>query len=563
MIREDITAAVKKALEKAGAPGARFAVDYPPSATGAEYATNAALSAARILKRSPREVAEILRSGLASVPIPHVENIEATAAGFLNFHLDRAYVAEIITAAARQKMQWWSNQDRAGQRIMVEYTQPNPFKPFHIGHLMSNALGESIARLCAHEGGHVIRANYQGDVGLHVAKALFAVMLKGFDPTDIRQLGEAYVLGSAAYEDDPAAQAEIVQINKKIYERDPAIYPRYLVGREASLKHFELLYAILGTTFDEYFFESEVWPAGVALVEEGIAQHIFEISDGAVVFRGDSAGLHTRVFLTREGLPTYEAKDLGLALAKMDRHPFDRSITVTAVEQNEYFKVVFEALGRLRPETRGIFSHLSHGLMLLASGKMSSRKGNVVTGESLIENMIAASRKRMRGRDLDSQHRERIARQVAVAAIKYSILRQASGKNIVFDPERSLSLDGDSGPYLQYAHTRCASILKKAQQEGISRKEAAEGDFSPPARLLVRLTARFPEIVARAAETYEPHHVTHYLTELAGAFNAWYASERVLDGTPGESDRLFLVDAVRQTLRNGLWLLGIEAPEEM
>ena len=559
MARAEIEQATRNVLADIGAGGTPFVVEHPPVATGAEYAVNAALAAAKKLGKPPREVAEILRTALEKKHIAHVEKIEIAGPGFINLSLDRKYFVSAVEQALREGEAWGHTTDRQGSVIMVEHTQPNPFKPFHIGHLMSNTLGESIARLLKASGASVVEANYQGDVGLHVAKALWGVMQKKSDPSDVAALGEAYVYGNRMYEDDTAAHAEIMGINKRIYEqKDEALMKLYVAGREASLRHFEELYRILGTVFDHYFFEGQTWEKGAALVMEGLAKGIFEKSDGAIVYRGEKKGLHTRVFLTSEGLPTYEAKEIGLAVAKAEYKPFDLSITTTAVEQQDYFKVIFEVLAELRPELSRKFMHIAHGMMMLSSGKMSSRKGNVVTGEALIAGMIKAAEEKMGNRDLADA--EGVAEAIAVAAIKYSVLKQGSGKNIVFDAEKSLSLEGDSGPYLQYAHTRSSSILRKAAKEGIVASTATPSALvSEPERLL----PRFPEVVRRAQREYEPHHVAQYLTELAGAFNGWYASTRVLDETPEAAFKLAVAAAVGQTLKNGLWLLGIKAPEEM
>lgn len=502
----------------------------------------------------PRELAERLASALER-PL-WVGRVEVAGPGFLNFYVTRAqYIESILTAALEEPFS-----RTTGHKVLVEYTQPNPFKPFHIGHLMSNTLGESLTRLFEHAGHEVRRANYQGDVGLHVAKALYGIHARGSDPSDIHALGEAYVYGNEQYETDDAAKRAIVELNKRVYARDDALMDAYRAGREASLAHFEELYAVLGTKFDYYFFESETEGPGRMLVKEGLSQGVFEESDGAVVYRGEDEGLHTRVFLTREGLPTYEAKELGLAQLKAEKWDFDENVTTVAVEQDEYFKVVRAALTRLRPLLGPRYGHVPHGMMQLTSGKMSSRKGNVITGESLLADMRALALTKVAERSIPEEEKSAIADMVAVAAIKYSVLKQKTGKNIVFDPERSLSFEGDSGPYLQYAHTRAASVLARAAEEG-----TAPGRGLPPAHTteLERLLVRFDEVVLRAATEREPHYVTTYLTALASAWNSWYAAEKILDGTPAAPYKLAIAAAFQRTMSRGLWCLGIPIPERM
>jgi arginyl-tRNA synthetase len=435
---------------------------------------------------------------------------------------------------------------------MVEYTDPNPFKEFHIGHLMSNTIGESISRLLQFEGAEVKNANYQGDVGPHVAKGIWGAQKLGIDPSNASELGKAYVAGAKAYEEDIATKAEIDAINAKVYDRsDENINKIYDAGRVATLAHFEELYSILGTKFDFYFFESETAPLGVELIKNH--PEVFEESDGAKVFKGS----HTRVFITSRGLPTYEAKELGLAQIKEGKMQADGYLTITASEQDGFFKVVYEAIEKVLPEMHGKLKHRSHGMMRFADGKMSSRTGNVITGESLIEDLIASAKER--AAESRAEDKEILAQQVAVAAIKYQVLKQATGKNIIFDREKALSLEGDSGPYLQYAYARTCAIAQKAADAGV----VAKVDASVTSNTVARLIPRFPEVVARAADLLEPHLVTTYLLELASSFNAWYAQEQILDGTPAAAHKLALVEAVSRTLKNGLWILGIPAPEKM
>ncbi|MEK7068580.1 MAG: arginine--tRNA ligase, partial [Patescibacteria group bacterium] len=379
-----------------------FVVERPRDLSRGDYATNAAL----VNKLDPHELA-------GRLSIDGVEKIEVVGK-FINFYLSREALVPQKTAVP---------QTYAGKKILAEYTDPNPFKEFHIGHLMSNAVGEAIARVLEAVGATVMRANYQGDIGPHVAKAVWGKMQK-----PDASWGDAYVYGAAQYD---AHKEEIDTINKKIYERsDAQINALYDEGRKESLERFEGIYKILGTKFDHYFFESESGPIGLDLVKKHPA--LFEESEGAIVYRG----AHTRVFITQKGLPTYEAKELGLAKLKQERASSDLYLTVTANEQNGFFEVVFDAIQKVFPALTGTLVHRSHGMMRFAQGKMSSRTGNVVTGESLLMDLVAASKEKMRGREL--KNAEKTAEMVAVGAIKYAVLKQASGKDIVFDPEKSL-----------------------------------------------------------------------------------------------------------------------------
>lgn len=570
MIKAAIEQAVTAALTSLGAGEAAFVVERPGQMEHGDYATNAALAAAKALKKNPREVAEQLKETLSAELLSQksevlLSDIQVAGAGFINFFLSRESIAKEVEAAATKK-EWGTNDLYKGKKIMVEYTDPNPFKEFHIGHLMSNAIGESIARVLESAGAYVTRANYQGDVGVHVAKAIWGKLQK-----PEMTWGEAYVYGNDQYE---THKEDIDEINKKVYEKsNEQINKLYDEGREQSLEHFEEIYKILGTKFEYYFFESETGPIGLRLVKD--RPDVFEESDGAVVFRGEHYGLHTRVFINSLGLPTYEAKELGLVEAKKQKGDFDISITVTANEISEYFKVVRTAAEKVFTDLEGKMLARFHGFLRLTTGKMSSRKGNVITGESLLMDLKEAAKEKMQGRELADT--EKVAEQVAVAGIKYAVLKQGSGKDIIFDPEESLSIEGDSGPYVQYAHTRALSLVREAEKQGIiAGLSDSSGEIlniklatptpplpdSPARSTLERLLIHFPDTLERAAKELEPHYITTGITELASAFNSWYASERVIGGTNPHYGVL-LAQAVEKTLGKGLKALGIPAPEKM
>lgn len=526
----------------------------PKELSHGDYATGVALQYAKQAGMSPAKLAEKIAAGLGE--LSGVKSIEVVAPGFINFHLTPDVINDVLGQAIADGEAWGKNESQKDARVMVEYTDPNPFKEFHIGHLMSNAIGESISRLVQYSGAEVKRANYQGDVGPHVAKAIWSIQKHGGDAHDASVLGKAYADGSRAYESDTEAKAQIDALNGKIYDRsDAEVNVLYDAGRGASLRHFEEIYKTLGTKFDYYFFESETAPKGMEIVRAH--KDVFPESDGAIVFHGEKHGLHTRVFITSRGLPTYEAKELGLLEMKAEKWPFDESITITANEQNEYFQVVQAALGEVLPELAQKVRHVSHGMMRLSSGKMSSRTGDVITGESLIAEL--KERATARAAESRADDAEQLAEQIAISAVKYQILRQTSGKDIIFDRERALSLEGDSGPYLQYAHARAKQVVERARAESITPKlelNAEPNDVS-------RLVTRFPEVALYAANELEPHLLVNYLIALAGAFNSWYAQVHILDGSKDAPHKVAIVDAVRATLKNGLWLLGISAPEKM
>lgn len=570
MIAEKLTVYIQESLAVLGFTDQAIKLDHPGDFAHGDYSTNVALALAKPLGKSPHDVAKLILTELEKTKLPEIEKIEIAGPGFINFYLSREFFTNEVAAILKAHENYGKNEILSGKKVMVEYTQPNPFKPFHIGHLMTNAIGESISRIVEYHGAKVIRANYQGDVGPHVAKAIYGLM-KNPIPAELEAvsaqalyIGECYAKGNDAYENDTEAKKEIDAINKKIYDRsEEKINELYDWGRGVTLAAFESLYTILGTKFDYSFFESEMAPIGLAIVNEYLEKGVFEKSDGAIVFHGEkyNPALHTRVFVNSQGLPTYETKELGLTKQKFAYENPDLSIVTTAVEQGEYMKVVKEAMRHIEPMWADRTMHITNGMMRLVSGKMASRKGNVVTGESLLNEAMQVILERVQGRAFTAFEREEVVTQVAVAAIKYAILRSAIGGDIVYDFDKSISFEGDSGPYLQYSATRAHSVLRKAEVEGIA---SDAGQAPSQINLLEHLLYRFPEVVVRAGESYAPHHIATYLIELASAFNSFYAETAIVDSKDEYSPyKIALTKTFTIVMKNGLSLLGIQVPEKM
>lgn len=390
-----------------------------------------------------------------------------------------------------------------------------------------------------------------------------------------------YAAGSKAFDEDEEAKKEIGEINKKIYAKDPSIYPLYRETREWSLDYFEQIYKRVGSHYDRYYFEGEVYESGKKIVLEGLKKGVFVESKGAIIFPGEKFGLHNRVFITSEGNPTYEGKEMGLGPLEFGEFHPEKIIHVVGPEQAGYFQVVFEALAQLYPETRGKEQHLIYGWVKLKEGKMSSRSGNVVLGEWLIDeakkaiNTILDQNKSKYSVTIQND----IAEKAAVAAVKYSFLHVGTDSEIAFDLASSVNMNGDSGPYLQYTYARAQSVLRKSTDYGNkiphSIEKVSNGiRLNEEERLLLRTIVNFDDIVADAATSLAPSGLCTYLFHLAQQFNLFYAKHSIL-GTAKEisnSDtltpdtltlRLAVTQATSVLLMRGLYLLGIETLEQM
>lgn len=542
-----------------------FEVDVTPELTRPEeqfgdYSTNVALQLAGRLQKPPREVAAALVEAVRSNFGEQVKDVAIAGPGFINITMSDAFLLQSVNEAIKNRPQTY-----AGQTVVTEYSDPNPFKVLHAGHLYTSIVGHAIANLVEAAGGTVHRVNFGGDVGLHVGKTMWAIMqdLGGELPQKLADIPEdqhsewmaaCYVKGTQAYEDDEDAKAAIVAANKRVYElhanddHESAFAQIYWTCRAWSYAYFNAFYERIGTPFEKYYPESQTAPVGLKTVREQLARGVYSESDGAVVFKAEQYGLHTRVFINSQGIPTYEAKDVGLIMLKKQDYSFDRSIVVTDNGQEQYMAVVLKSIEQFAPELVEATTHLTHGVVKLAGGvKMSSRKGNFLRALDVLDAAEKAN-KAATGREDE---------QAVLGAVKYSFLKPRIGGDIIYDPEESVNLLGNSGPYLQYAHARARSILAKAEQSmaAITGLDAGE-------RSLARKIAEYPDVMQKAVTDLMPHHICTYLYELAQIFNRFYEHNRVI-GDERQAIRLQLVEQYADILHDGLSMLGIAAPEKM
>lgn len=567
MLKKQITEIISNALATLELKDIPVQVDYPADPKHGDYSTNAAMIAFQKIKgngdiSSPRALAERLVSILHdnNDQAKLFEKIEIAGPGFINFWIKQ----ETLMAAGLRHT--FTTKPFADKKFVVEFAHPNTHKAFHIGHLRNITTGEAIVRLLEAVGAKVVRANYQGDVGMHIAKCLYAVLHDSeFDIDSVEEdvharvafLGKAYAAGSKAFEESDEAKDAIKQINKQIYAKDLDIQDIYLKTRQWSLDYFNTIYKRVGSHFDRFYFESEVYESGKQNVMRGLEKGIFEKSDGAIIFPGSRYSLHDRVFVSGEGNPTYEGKEMGLGPLQFEENHPDMILHVVGPEQAGYFQVVFEALAQLDPETRGKEMHLAYGWVKLKHGKMSSRLGNVVLGESLLDE----AKKRVKE---SYESSDEIAEQIAVGAVKYSFLKVGLGQEIAFDLDESISLQGNSGPYLQYAYARTQSVLAKSQISNPISQNLAGVSLNLEEREVLRLLARFTEIIEEAVRKYAPSTVANYLFELAQAYNLFYQKHQIIKAPEQtKTFRLALTETTGEILKQGLHLLGIDAPGKM
>ena len=533
-----------------------------PDAQHGDYSTNVALKIAKEVGKSPRDISQELKNHLV-VSSESINRVDAAGPGFLNIFIsDQALLEQAFKPVLPS---------HEGKVVVTEYSDMNPFKQSHVGHLYTTIVGDVISRLYEAAGATVHRVNFGGDVGLHVAKTMWGIIqsLDGENPAGLDEvsknsrertvwLSERYIEGNLAYEGDETAKESIISINQRVYElhdkddHDSDFAQIYWTCRRWSYDYFKDFYDLLQVTqFEKYYPESATAPMGVSAVRQQLAKGVYKESDGAVVFDGEKYGLHTRVFINSKGLPTYETKDVGLSMLKWQDYHFDESVIVTGNDIQEYMKVVIKSIEQFEPKLASRTKHITHGNVKLAGGvKMSSRLGNGLAPEDVIESAREASKTLT----------NKVDENVVIGAVKYAFLRSRIGGDLIYDAKESVSIEGNSGPYIQYAHARARSILAKAswtetEQEGGYQLGLEE-------RALVRKMTEFAEVISKSTQELMPHHICVYLYELAQEFNRFYEKNRVL-GSEQESERLRLVGRYADILAEGLKLLGIHAPERM
>ncbi len=592
-IKEKIEKELLNILKDMGIDTQIVIVEAPNDITHGDFTSNISMQISKDLKSNPMDIANEIVSKFPKDD--DFEKVEVVRPGFINFFLSEKYLLNMLKDINTQKEEYFKLNIKNGKKYVIEYTDPNPFKTLHIGHLYTNMVGESFARLVEALGASVARANYQGDVGLHVAKTLWGLfqMLKDDKITfedlkrkslvdRVRYLGEAYMLGFKKYDDEKDENViqdvknlnyyifslHIPSLEKKEYFQDlesKNIKEMYLDGRDWCMEYFEKIYERTGTKFDKYYLESEMGERGLNIVNENIdgrGKNIFKQSEGSVIYEGDEKkGLHTRVFVNNQGLPTYEAKELALAFKKFEELSFDESVVITADEQSSYFRVVFDALSQLNTEVAKKSLHFAHGMVKLPGAeKMSSRKGKIIEGEWLLDETKKKVEELMSLNEKWSKEEiSKVSDTIAVAAIKYSFIKVTVGKDVIFDLEKATSFDGDTGPYLLYVYARCRSILTSTQEV---KDVNYNLPINPFTKELLRVISRYEDVLLTSALNYSPSTLCSYLFDLGQTFSTFYQNVHVLDSDQSQF-LVKVVEATSQTMKHGLNVLGIDVVERM
>ncbi len=542
--------------------------EVPPDPEFGDLASNICFSLSKKMRKTPQEIAKNIVSKIKIPKNSTISRVEAKA-GYINFFFDYSKITKLVLRTIlKEKSSYGSSNLGKKKRIMVEFAQPNTHKGFHIGHLRNICIGESISRLLEFTGHKVFRTNYQGDIGPHVAKCLWGFMNlhnhKAPEENKGEWLGKVYSKVNKYFSEDEKVKQQVKEINKKLYDRNKEIVKIWKMTKKWSLDYLDEIYGELNTKFDKLYFEGGVEKRAVEISKELVKRGIAKLSEGAIIIDLTKYNLGIFVVLTSEGNPLYESKDLALAEKQFSDFKIDRCVHVVGSEQKFYFQQLFKVFDLIGSPAAGKSYHLVYELVSLKRGKMSSRLGTIVLYNELKNEILKKTLKEVEKRNPRKSKKEKIklAKKIGLGALKYGMLSISCDKLLVFDWEAALQLEGNTGPYVQYAHTRCNGILNKIKkwEENYGNKNLSEGG-----KKLVKKLAGYPEVIRRAVRDLRPHYICNYAYELATTFSEFYHKCPVLKAETEElrNFRLTLVKVTKITLKNCLNLLGIETPEKM
>ena len=492
---------------------------------------------------------------------------------YLNFFLKPSVFAkETLTAVYKQAANYGKGKEKS--KIVIEYCGPNTNKPLHLGHLRNMSLGIATCKIADFLGNKIYPVNIVNDRGIHICKSMLAYMKWGKNKQPDKKgdhfVGDYYVLFSKKAKDDEDLVNEAQELLLKWEREDPEVLKLWKQMNSWVLEGFAETYKRFGVSFVKEYFESKYYQGGKELVYEGLKKKVFEKDHTkAIIAKLEKYNLPDKVLLRGDETSIYITQDMNLAELRARDFKFNQMIYVVASEQRLHFQQLFKVLEMLKkPYAKNLY-HLSYGMVHLPSGRMKSREGTVIDADDLMDEVssLAAEEIKKRHQKLNDEKVNTRAELIAVGAIKFFMVKTDPVKDIVFDPKESLNFEGETGPYVQYTHARACSILRKAKKdenlEVVNQVSFDQFDLAEEMALL-KLLNDFPNIVAKAAATYKPHHLAQYLISLSQAFNEFYHKCPVIsEQIQVMKARLLLVDCVRQVIENGLGLLGISAPEEM
>ncbi len=552
--------------EAAGTPDAeelRGLLAVPPDPALGDYAFPC-FRLAKPLRTAPAKISEALCGAWSHQDLAEVRSVN----GYMNFFLNRAnFAAETMEAILEQGDRYGASDLGKGKTVCLDYSSINIAKRFHIGHLSTTMIGHSLRRIYDFLGYKTVGINHLGDWGTQFGKMLCAYKKwgtrEGVEKGGVDELTRLYVLFHEEAEKDPSLEDEGRAWFKKIEDGDPEAMEIFSWFKEITLKDAARVYDLLGVSFDSYAGESFYVDKTGAVVDELRDKGLLTQSEGAWVVDLSEDNMPPCLILKKDGTTIYATRDLAAAIYRQNTYHFDKCLYVVAYQQDLHFRQFFRVLEKMGYPWAKDCVHVSFGMVSFGGEALSTRHGNVVHLDDLLSQAVENALAIINEKTPDLPNKEEVARQVGIGAVIYTDLSSNRIKDIDFRWERALNFDGESGPYVQYTHARCCSVLRRA-----AGLELPAPDWNAltdnEAQALLLLMSRFPDVIQEAAAKYEPSMITRAVTDIAQAFNRYYYEHRILDGAPAEiAARAALTDAARSLIRTGLYLIGIEAPERM
>ena len=520
---------------------------------------------AKLLRLSPVAIADSLKAKIALPPC--VESVESVS-GYLNFKLNRAFLAHDTLRGVFDRGETFRKKESNGKTVVIDYSSVNIAKPFHIGHLLTTAIGGSLCRIFTYLGYKTVGVNHLGDWGTQFGKMISAYKRWGnkeeVEKRGVQALTELYVRFHAEAEKDPALDEEGRHYFKRIEQGDKEATALFAWFKDITLKEVKTIYDRLGISFDSYAGESFYNDKMAPVIEELKEKNLLTESEGALVVNLDDCDMPPCLILKKDGATLYATRDLAAAIYRQNEYAFDRCLYIVAYQQNLHFKQVFKVLEKMGKPWANRCVHVPFGMVSLEGGALSTRKGHVVLLKDVLDTAVEKAGAVIAQKNPALADKERVAECVGTGAIVFSALSSARIKDMVFSYDKALSFEGETAPYLQYTHARCASILEKYGKRAQLQEEDGAYLTDDETVDILSLLMRYDEVVESAAEKYEPSLLAHYLLDLAQAFNRFYIDHRVIcDDEQTTHARILLTQAVKNTLKNGLSLLLINAPEKM
>ena len=519
---------------------------------------------AKVLRMAPPKIAEAVA---AAFDAPETARVEAVN-GYLNFFLNRVNFAKGTLENVLVSGEKYGSSDMgAGKTICLDYSSINIAKRFHIGHLSTTMLGHSLKRIYEHLGYKTVGINHLGDWGTQFGKMICAYKLWGSEEQvekgGVNELTRLYVKFHAEAEEHPELEDEGRAWFKKIEDGDPEALRIFNWFKELTLRDTARVYELLGVKFDSYAGESFYNDKMGRVIDELKAKNLLTISDGASIVDLEKYNMPPCLILKKDGATLYATRDIAAALYRHDTYHFDKCLYVVAYQQDLHFRQWFKVLELMGYDWAKDCVHVAFGMISYEGQSLSTRKGNIVYLEDLLDQAQEKALKIIEEKSPNLENKAEVARQVGIGAVVYADLSNNRIKDIDFSWDRALNFDGETGPYVQYTHARCCSVLRKAAELNLPDPDysALQDD---EAQDCLRKLGRFPDVIKEAADKYEPSMITRAVTDLAQAYNKFYYEHRILDDDPAvAAARVALTRAMKSVIKTGLYLIGIAAPERM